>query len=147
MKIQIVTSEKERFVITTHTLRKNEHILSFEHNFVTEPTNKTLRIDEHTHQQSTDSESAENFIDHSCEPNAYIDWSDLTLRALRDIKKGETVTYNYFTSDWDDEDVFKCQCDTPSCKQWINGFKHLPFEERLKIKEFLSPFLAGQLKP
>lgn len=125
---------------------KDSVILAFEQTFVQQPTNKTLRIDAHRHQLSTNTEAAENFINHSCEPNAYIAWNTLELKALRDIDVGEQITYNYFTSDLDEEDLFVCACNTPSCKKVINGFTHLPLGEKQKLKPYLSPFLQNMLE-
>ncbi len=132
-------------VIATRSIPAEEVLLTFEQHFIDHPTNKTLRIDAHTHQVSTNPEAPENFINHACEPNAYIDFKDLVLRALRPIMEGEEVTYNYFTSDWDSEDVFECRCGSPVCKGHIAGFRYLSLQERLKIQEFVSPFIKERL--
>ena len=103
-------------------------------------------MDEDLHQISTDPEAVENFINHSCEANAYIDFESLTLRAVRDIRRGEEITYNYFTTDWDKEDVFDCLCGTSTCFKKISGFRSLDYTDQLKLKEYLSGYLLKKLE-
>lgn len=132
-------------VRTTKHIPKGTIILSFEKNFVGEPTTKTLRISEKIHQMSTDPSAAENFLNHSCQPNSYVNFYTLDLIALKDILLDETVTYNYFTSDWGGEDNFVCSCNSPHCKKHITGFRTLSMEERLLLKHYLSPYLLSRL--
>ena len=49
------------------------------------------------------------FINHSCQPNCYIDVKDgiIWIRASRNIRNGEELTYHYHT---DGEGLVKCQC-------------------------------------
>ena len=57
------------------------------------------------------------FINHACRPNCYSEVVGQTIwiRAGRNIKPGEELTYNYFT---DGERVIKCHC-RPGCKKWL----------------------------
>jgi histone-lysine N-methyltransferase SETD1 len=56
------------------------------------------------------------FINHACKPNCYSHIVGTTktiwIRAARNIKAGEELTYNYFT---DGEKLIPCQC-RPGCK-------------------------------
>lgn len=128
-------------VVASCDIEKGEVIFEFEKSFVNTPTNKTLRISEHVNQLSGDPSAIENFVNHSCEPNAYIDFDALTLNALKPILKGTEVTYNYFTSDWGGEDDFECKCGAITCVRQVRGFRYLPREEKLKIVDLLSPFI------
>lgn len=49
------------------------------------------------------------FINHSCTPNCYIEIKDrvIWIRAARNIRKGEELTYNYNT---DGECFMPCRC-------------------------------------
>ena len=49
------------------------------------------------------------FINHSCEPNCYIDIKQgvIWIRAARNIRRGEELTYDYNT---DGEGLIKCRC-------------------------------------
>jgi len=143
--VAVINGRIGRSLVAVRPIQINETILSFQRNFVDISTNKTLRIDAYTHQLSSDTEAPENFVNHSCAANAYIDFSDISLKALRGILAGEEVTYNYFTSDWDDEDVFECACGASECKKHIAGFKSLKLEDRLALKNRISPFLRSKL--
>ena len=54
------------------------------------------------------------FINHACRPNCYIHIVDgvIWIRAARNIRKGEELTYNYNT---DGEGLIKCRC-RPGCQ-------------------------------
>lgn len=54
------------------------------------------------------------YFNHSCKGNCYVQITDGTIwiRAARNIRKGEELTYNYFT---DGEGLIQCRC-TPGCK-------------------------------
>jgi SET domain-containing protein len=57
------------------------------------------------------------FINHSCRPNCYIDIKDgvIWIRAARNIRKGEELTYDYNT---DGEGLIKCRC-RPGCQRLL----------------------------
>jgi len=54
------------------------------------------------------------FINHSCQPNCYVDIRDgvIWIRASRLIKRGEELTYHYHT---DGECMIPCLC-RPGCQ-------------------------------
>ena len=54
------------------------------------------------------------YINHSCQPNAYIDIKDgvIWIRAARTIRRGEEITYHYNT---DGEGLIMCRC-RPGCQ-------------------------------
>ena len=57
------------------------------------------------------------FINHSCHPNCYIDIKKgvIWIRAARNIRKGEELTYDYNT---DGDGLIKCRCQ-PECQRLI----------------------------
>jgi SET domain-containing protein len=58
--------------------------------------------------------NAARFINHSCKPNCYtqIIGGTIWVRAARNIRRGEELTYNYYT---DGEALIQCRC-RPGCK-------------------------------
>ena len=54
------------------------------------------------------------FINHACKPNCYVDIKKgvIWIRAARNIRKGEELTYHYHT---DGECLIECRC-TPTCQ-------------------------------
>jgi hypothetical protein len=57
------------------------------------------------------------FINHSCQPNCYIDIKQgvIWIRAARNIRRGEELTYDYNT---DGEGLIKCRC-VPGCQRLL----------------------------
>ncbi|HUI70510.1 MAG TPA: SET domain-containing protein-lysine N-methyltransferase, partial [Spirochaetia bacterium] len=72
----------------------------------------------------------DDYINHSCEPNAGLRISGTTvdLYAIRDIKPGEEILFDYSTTLDEDDFTMSCQCSTPSCRRVIRDGKYLPPE-------------------
>lgn len=81
-------------------------------------------------------------IAHSCHPNSYIDWHVHELKALKHIQKGEIITYHYGTSE-DDYQIgkFNCSCGSKLCVGIFKGFAYMTKEERMGVKDYVSPYL------
>jgi hypothetical protein len=58
------------------------------------------------------------FINHCCDPNCETDEIDgrVWIIALRDIKAGEELTYDYNLYDGDEDDPSLCFCGTKNCR-------------------------------
>lgn len=61
--------------------------------------------------------SLARYVNHSCEPNCYAHIIDgiIWIRAARNVKAGEELTYNYYT---DGEGRIQCRC-RPGCRTMI----------------------------
>ena|SRR3989338_1360511 len=60
------------------------------------------------------------YINHSCSPNCESDIKDghIWIVALRDIKEGEELTYDY-SYDLDEFDEYPCKCGSEKCFGYI----------------------------
>ena len=90
----------------------------------------------------------EDYINHSCNPNTKIDFKTFQFVALRDIRKGEEITYNYLTTEYDmsrDGTDFRCHCGSRKCVKHVRGFKFLTDDHKIRLKRMLSPFLKSKL--
>jgi D-alanine-D-alanine ligase len=68
-------------------------------------------------------------INHSCDPNAWLE--GLNLAARRDIAPGEEITLDYATFCNEAMRPFPCSCGTAHCRAVIRGTDYLqPFVER-----------------
>lgn len=65
-------------------------------------------------------------LSHSCDPNVFFDMSELWLWALKDIKKGDTLTMDYATTEDKLLRQFACQCGSRECRGWICGYEESP---------------------
>jgi uncharacterized protein len=90
----------------------------------------------------------EKFINHSCNPNTYVKTIN-NLRhvlAMRDIKKGQEITYDY-TINGDNDGTFKCNCGSKNCRQIYQGnFFKLPKDLQLKYLPYLDDWFINDHK-
>jgi hypothetical protein len=145
-KIEVRDTKKGKSIFAIDEIAKDEIIFEFEKNFLEYPTKTSMQIDEGVHQECTNPEAVENFLNHSCEPNGYIDFQNLSFRALRQIKKGEEVTFNYLTTEWDLANKFDCKCGSKKCYGKIKGFRYLTRKQQKELEPLLSPFLRKKLR-
>jgi hypothetical protein len=107
------------------------------------PTRRSLQIGEGKH--ALGSEETVGYLNHSCEPNVFLDFSCLCVRALKDIRAGEEVKLNYAATEYEMHDSFRCDCGSPACLRMIRGFKFLTRDQQLKLKPYLAPYLLRRL--
>lgn len=95
------------------------------------------------------------YINHSCSPNMGVRGKN-ELRALKDIKRGEEITYDYSTTEWEDikewgnerkfyAEYWKmpCKCHTKVCRKIVKEFTFL--SKRLKKKYLLQRALLNHI--
>jgi hypothetical protein len=73
------------------------------------------------------------YLNHCCEPNGYMNTTERTFRALRDIAAGEEITFNYLTTESEMAVPFNCICGSTDCFGLIQG------------RNFLTPAQAKRL--
>ena len=71
------------------------------------------------------------FINHSCDPNCETEEVDgrVWIMAIRNIKAGEELTYDYFLYDGDDDEA-RCNCGSQGCR----GSMYSPEEIRRRAR-------------
>jgi len=69
-----------------------------------------------------------DYLNHSCNPNAglVIKGTNVNLKAIKNIKRGKEVTFDYSTTMGEDEYELKCHCGNANCRKKIRDFKYLP---------------------
>lgn len=83
------------------------------------------------------------YINHSCEPNAFFDTTTMQLLALRDIKAEEEFSFFYPSTEWAMAQPFYCYCGSDSCLQNIQGASFLTTSQLTKYK--FTDFINSQL--
>ena len=64
---------------------------------------------------------------------------------MRDIKKGEELTFDYEMcedSDW----TLHCKCGNKNCRKIIGAFRNMPEETRKKYNGYISDWLKEKYK-
>lgn len=80
----------------------------------------------------TASGGIDDYVNHSCRPNCGIrvDNGRVILFALRDIRVGEEILFDYSTTQSGGYWEMDCQCGVPTCRGRIGDFKDLPTEHQ-----------------
>ncbi len=88
-----------------------------------------------------DSKGLARLINHSCDPNCGIK-RRFDVVAMRDIKKGEQITWDYEMTEKSDWWRLKCKCGSPLCRKVIGNYENMPPEIRKKYKGYISSWLT-----
>lgn len=143
-KLAVRATEKGKGLFAIDTIDREEVLITFEGKILDHPTKTTLQIEEGQHLEGPGEH--DDYLNHSCNPNTYIDCTRRCLCALCSIPPGAEITFNYLTTEWDMANKFTCQCGDTECVKEIKGFKYLMQEQREGLSPFLSPFLQKKYK-
>ena len=138
-----------RSVFANKDFRKGEKIIEFKGKFFTYEQVPTPyeEVEDHYVQVGKNrymgpSGKLDDFFNHSCGPNSglKIGGKRVILVAIKDIRKGEEITWDYSTT-MDDNWEMDCMCKSKNCRKKIGDFKYLPKKiqrkyilENLKLK-------------
>jgi len=138
-----VRSDGQRCLFANEDISENEMLITYDGPIIAHRTRYSIQIDDDKHIEGTAESNA--YLNHSCAPNAYVDWSGINLRALRNIARGEEITCNYLTTDWELHERFACHCGAPHCYGELKGLKYLAREEQRKLLPFLPRFMKRRI--
>lgn len=79
------------------------------------------------------------FINHSCSPNAGFK-GRVTLVAMREIRRGEEITYDYSIAEEDLYWSMECKCRKKNCRKIIKSIQHLPAKIFKRYRQHIPPF-------
>ena len=83
------------------------------------------------------------YINHSCEPNAFFNTTTMDLVALRNISIDDEFSFFYPSTEWAMAQPFYCYCGSASCLQNIQGASYLTPSQVEKYK--FTSFINNQL--
>jgi hypothetical protein len=105
----------------------------------------TIQIDDELFLAPIGMEEPSDFINHSCDPNAGLR-GQIVLVAMRGIRAGEQICFDYAMSDSRAFDEFDCMCGDPSCRKRITGDDwKLPTLWK-KYQGYFSPYLQKKIE-
>jgi hypothetical protein len=99
--------------------------------------------DDHYLVSLTDCEPPD-YVNHSCSPNAGLS-GQIGLVAMRDIRTGEEVTYDYAMSDGSPYDEFDCCCGADQCRGRVTGDDWRRSELWQRYQGYFSPYLQRRI--
>ena len=111
--------------IATKPHQKNEIICHFTaRETCTEPSRFTVQAGEKKHILLYPLHL--QYINHSCNPNAFFDIDKFQLIAVKDIEEGDEITFFYPSSEWEMSESFSCNCGENNCMGKISGAVQIP---------------------
>ncbi len=91
----------------------------------------------------------ERYINHGCAPNTFTRTiaGDRYVVALREIRPGEEITYDYCING-DGDTAWDCSCGSPECRRHhLSGFFHQPMDVQARYLALLDDwFVADHLE-
>ncbi|HAE36862.1 MAG: Nuclear protein SET [Candidatus Nomurabacteria bacterium GW2011_GWF2_35_66] len=83
-----------------------------------------------------------DFINHSCNPNVGVK-GQVTLVAIRDIKKDEEITLDYSLNEADIFWNMKCNCGEKNCRKIIKSIQFISKEKYKKYKKYIPQYFKN----
>lgn len=76
----------------------------------------------------------EDYVNHSCDPVAghRINGKKSKFIAIKNVKKGQEITFDYSTTMYKTNEAMKCKCGSSKCRKMITDFSDLPLKTRKK---------------
>lgn len=103
-----------------------------------EPWRHSIQIGPHAHAEPLP--DFLRYLNHSCDPNVFIDLREGAVVTLRPIAEGEELTFFYPSTEWHMEAPFPCECGAAECLREIRGASELP--ARVLARYRLSPVIV-----
>jgi uncharacterized protein len=85
-----------------------------------------------------------DYVNHSCNPNAGLS-GQIGLVAMRDIKIGEEVCFDYAMSDTMAYDEFECLCGASNCRGKVGGTDWQRPELQKRYAGFFAPHVQRKI--
>ena len=136
-------------VFAKKNINKSEIIIDAEADIITKPNPYTLQIGKSKYLFA---KYVDNIINHSCSPNVFLRLYKNNVKrysyvALKNIKKGQELFWNYNTNDWDvaRSFAFPCNCGSKNCVKVARGMKYLTKLQQTKLSPISTPFIRKKL--
>ncbi|NJL72784.1 MAG: SET domain-containing protein, partial [Candidatus Competibacteraceae bacterium] len=104
----------------------------------------SIQVEEDLYLVSLDPSPGDRF-NHCCDPNAGVE-GHIAIVALRDIKAGEHICFDYAMSDGSEYDEFECQCGSPLCRGRVTGNDWQIPELQERYKGHFMPYLQRRIE-
>ncbi|MHB8778780.1 MAG: SET domain-containing protein [Anaerolineales bacterium] len=86
-----------------------------------------------------------DYVNHSCNPNAGLS-GQIGLVAMRDIKTGEEVCFDYAMCDTMPYDEFECECGSATCRGYVSGNDWQKPELQKRYAGFFAPHVQRKIE-
>ncbi|MEP7320456.1 MAG: SET domain-containing methyltransferase [Saprospiraceae bacterium] len=136
-------STQQRSFVATRDIKAGEELFSFGPKQVqATPTYLTVQVGEGQHIVLNPEFLAS--INHGCDPNVFFDVDHGVLRCVKDITKGDQLTYFYPSTEWQMIQPFDCTCGSSKCLGYIQGAHAIDYDVITGYD--ISSYIQHQLK-
>jgi hypothetical protein len=152
-------------VYTKKAIKQDSVIFQLKGNISARPSKYTIQLGSNEHlnfpairRPNDDLNYCWQYLNHCCEPNGYMNTTERTFRALRDIAPGEEISFNYLSTESEMAEPFNCLCGSANCFGFIQGRNFLTLEQANRLALALGednvvplfmpaiPRISGELK-
>lgn len=145
------TAGRQKGVFASENIENGRKILDFPGRIVPEKESCPfdLQISKNAVIRAHSRNQTDNFLNHSCRPNAFVKQAGkrFYLVAAENIEEGAEITFDYDTTDYDNEEFrFRCRCGSRKCRKIIRGFKYLDRKQKRRLGRWLIPYLKRILE-
>ena len=109
-------------------IKQDSVIFNLRGTISTRPSKYTIQLGSNQHlnfpairRPNDDLDYCWQYLNHCCEPNGYMNTTERTFRALRDIAPGKEISFNYLTTESEMAEPFNCLCGSANCFGFIQG--------------------------
>lgn len=145
--MKIIESNGYKKIITEKPIKRGAVIFSLEGRLQSQASKYSIQIDAKLHLEPSESNHEWKFVNHSCDPNAFIDVEEKNIKALKDIKAGEEICFNYNSTEYEIAGPFRCHCGSVNCCGDVRGFNYLSEKDQKSLFNYAAPHirtLAGK---
>ena len=104
----------------------------------------SVQVEEDLYLVTTRPPEPADMVNHCCDPNAGLS-GQIALVALRDIRPGEEVCFDYAMTDGTPYDEFNCACGAPHCRGRVTGNDWARPELWTRYAGHFSPYLQRRI--
>lgn len=143
--LSIKTENKFRTLVSKRAYKKGEVICAIPSEDIREKPNRyTVQIahDKHTHVGKLAA------LNHSCDPNVFLDTQHMEMVAAREIEKGDELFFFYPSTEWEMDAPFICLCGAANCINVVAGARFLPLStlERHYLNSHIRDYMVELVK-
>jgi len=149
---RLISSKGGRGLFARERVRSGELLLAWGGDVVTgdmlkwmseEKHRLAVQIEENLY-LVTGNEGPADWVNHSCDPNAGL-IGHIVLVALRDIRAGEEICFDYATTDGSPYDEFECGCGGRRCRGHVTGDDWRLAELQARYAGHFSPYIQRRI--
>jgi len=151
LKVIVKKSKKEnKGVFANQNFKKGEIIINIDYSKIVSKKN-VMKLSKNNQNHTTYigkdryviMKPPERFINHSCDPNVFVNRKNLI--AIRNIKKGEEITCDYSINGIDPW-IMKCNCGSKNCRKKVFGdFRKLGSKTKKKYLPYLEDWYKKEV--